>query len=158
MRIVSPIVACLAYCDEDASKAEEYSKRYIGGYYGSVLKHYEMLGGHFKGTKGYEYYDKMSGNLVKHGLEGTGEWYASLQVYGTPDECVERAAIISQNTGCSEMLFHFSYSGMPYDDALASLRTFNAKVQPRLKLMTSTASAPGGRPAPADDGLPLPVV
>ena len=53
----APIIAGWTFCDEDKDRAYEYAKRYIGGYWQTVLDHYAFDTGHLKGQKGYEYYD-----------------------------------------------------------------------------------------------------
>ena len=45
---------------ERRARAEEMARRYIGGYYQTVLDHYQFQGDHLAKTKGYEYYGKMA--------------------------------------------------------------------------------------------------
>ena len=128
----SPIVVCQVFTDEDQGRANELGEQYIGGYYASVIKHYELAGDHFAQTKGYEYYDKNSQYLQRHGaLEGQ-EWYSGLQVFGTPDQCVDKVAYIKELTGTEHFLAQFGYSGMERAEVLRNLQLFNDKVQPRL--------------------------
>ena len=49
-----PIVAGWTFCDEDAGRAEEMARKYIGGYWQTVIEHYEIVGDHLTKTKGYE--------------------------------------------------------------------------------------------------------
>src|SRR5262249_55179920 len=51
-----PVSAGWTFCDESAERAEEMARRYIGGYYHTVLDHYQFQGDHLARTKGYEYY------------------------------------------------------------------------------------------------------
>ena len=56
-----PVSAGWTFCDRDPERAREMARRYIGGYYQTVLDHYQFQGDHLATTKGYEYYGKMSG-------------------------------------------------------------------------------------------------
>ena len=49
-----PLCAGWTFVDENADRAEEMARKYIGQYYQSVLKHYEFAAGHLKTTTGYE--------------------------------------------------------------------------------------------------------
>jgi len=131
----SPVVCCLVFVDEDETRGNELGEQYIGDYYASVIKHYELAGQHFSGTKGYEYYEKNARHLQRYGSDEDKRWYAGLQVLGTPDQCVEKIANIKELTGCEHFLAQFSYSGMARDEVLRNLRLFNDKVQPRVKAM-----------------------
>src|SRR5499433_3569845 len=53
-----PATVCAGwtFCDPDAGRAREMAVRYIGGYWDTVLRHYELDKGHLSKTKGYEYY------------------------------------------------------------------------------------------------------
>src|SRR5437899_3252046 len=55
-----PVCAGWTFCDENAARAHEMARRYIGGYYQTVLDHYNFQGDHLAKTKGYEYYGKMA--------------------------------------------------------------------------------------------------
>jgi hypothetical protein len=39
-----PIVAGWTLCDANADRAEEHARKYIGEYYHSVIRHYELIG------------------------------------------------------------------------------------------------------------------
>jgi alkanesulfonate monooxygenase SsuD/methylene tetrahydromethanopterin reductase-like flavin-dependent oxidoreductase (luciferase family) len=131
----TPVVCCLVFVDEDEARSNELGESYIGDYYGSVIKHYELAGQHFAETKGYEYYEKTASRLNATGADATSRWYSSLQVIGTPDQCVDKIAYIKELTGCEHFLAQFSYSGMGRDEVLRNLQLFNDKVQPRVKAM-----------------------
>ena len=50
-----PISAGWVFCDKDKDRAAEMAVKYIGGYWESVLEHYQFAGDHLKTMKGYEY-------------------------------------------------------------------------------------------------------
>lgn len=62
-----PILAGWVFCDEDKDRAAEMAVKYIGGYWESVLKHYQFAGDHLKTMKGYEYYGKFAETIQKYG-------------------------------------------------------------------------------------------
>jgi hypothetical protein len=61
------------------------------------------------------------------------DFFLDLQVWGTPEQCFERIVDIQRRTGGEAFTGVFSYGGMPYDLAEASLRLFAAEVMPELK-------------------------
>src|SRR5262245_17674725 len=50
-----PVAAGWTFVDEDAARAREQARRWIGGYFQTVLDHYHFDEDHLKTTKGYEY-------------------------------------------------------------------------------------------------------
>jgi alkanesulfonate monooxygenase SsuD/methylene tetrahydromethanopterin reductase-like flavin-dependent oxidoreductase (luciferase family) len=131
----SPIVACQIYCDEDGARAEDLGVKYMANYYASVLKHYELAGDHFGNTAGYEYYSNVARSIQEHGADEAQRFYASLHVYGTPDQCVDRVAELREKVGCDHFIGIFRYGGIDFDDAKRNLQLFADKVHPRIKAM-----------------------
>lgn len=127
------VAACWVWCDEDAGRAEEMAQKYIGGYYDSVLKHYELTGKHFEGTKGYEYYDKMSGMLNRQGEDLAKKFFADIQVFGTPDQCFEKIMHIRELVNCDRFVGIFKYADMNLEQANRNAELFAREVMPRLK-------------------------
>jgi alkanesulfonate monooxygenase SsuD/methylene tetrahydromethanopterin reductase-like flavin-dependent oxidoreductase (luciferase family) len=119
------------FCDEDSERARELAHTYIGDYYRSVLDHCEPAGGHFAGTKGYEYYGKMSDTINRYGSEEAVRFFVDLNVWGTPDQCYERILDIRSRVGCDRFMGAFAYGGMPYEEAERNLRLFASAVAPR---------------------------
>ena len=50
------IAAGWTFCDKNRDRAREMAVKYIGGYWQTALRHYEMASDHFGKAKGYEYY------------------------------------------------------------------------------------------------------
>jgi hypothetical protein len=126
------------------------ARRYIGGYYQTVLDHYQFAGDHLAKTKGYEYYGKMSDKIAEYGTDKVIDYFLNLQVWGTPAQCYERILDIHRRTGNSHYVGVFSYAGMPYDDAEGNMRLFAAEVLPALEKLPAGAPAPGVDVEPAD--------
>ncbi len=129
-----PIVAGWTYCDENADRAAETAHRYIGNYYRSVVRHYELVGDHLEKTKGYESYAEMQRKTsAEGGVDAMTDFFKNLQVWGTPEQCFEKIMDIQRRTAAEAFTGVFSYAGMPYDLAEANLRLFASEVMPELK-------------------------
>jgi len=129
-----PIVGGWTYCDENADRAEEFARKYIGAYWRSVVRHYEIVGTHLTTMKGYESYAQMQTMAsAPGGVDALVDFFLGLQVWGTPEQCYEKILDIQRRTGAEAFNGVFSYGGMPYDIAEASLRLFAGEVMPELK-------------------------
>jgi alkanesulfonate monooxygenase SsuD/methylene tetrahydromethanopterin reductase-like flavin-dependent oxidoreductase (luciferase family) len=149
-----PISAGWTFCDADPARARELARRYIGGYYQTVLDHYQFQGDHLARTKGYEYYGKMSDKIAQYGTDTVIDYFVNLQVWGTPEQCYERIVDIHRRTGNSHFVGVFSYAGMPYDVAESNLRLFATEVMPALKnLAVQPAVPPEPTTVPPREGV-----
>lgn len=136
----SPIVGAWVYCHEDEEHAREMAVKYIGGYWQTVVDHYELVGDHLKNTKGYESYGKMQ-ELASTATDAMIEFFMSIQVWGTPDQCYEKILNIRSITGANAFNGIFSYAGLPWDAAEENMRLFAREVMPRLKQLEAPAAA-----------------
>jgi alkanesulfonate monooxygenase SsuD/methylene tetrahydromethanopterin reductase-like flavin-dependent oxidoreductase (luciferase family) len=154
-----PRCAGWTFVDESADRAEELARRYIVGYWDSVVAHYEFDRDHLKNTPGYEFHGEMYDRLVAPGgAEQMAEFFLGLQVWGTPEQVYERIVTIRDNTGCDSFMGVFSYAGMPHDEAERNARLFAREVMPELRSLTPPDGA--DRPPPAGlrgDAAPGPV-
>ena len=121
------------FVDEDAGRAEELAHKYIAGYFRSVLAHYEFAAPHMKTTKGYEYYGKITDKIAEVGEDTFVEFFKSLQVFGTPEQCFEKITGVRERLGSETFVGVFGYTGMPLEEAEKSLRLFAAEVLPELR-------------------------
>jgi len=117
------------------------ARRYIGGYYQTVLDHYHFEADHLAKTKGYEYYGKMSEKIAEYGTDAVIDYFVNLQVSGTPEQCYEKILDIHRRTGNSHFVGVFSYAGMPCDEAERNMRLFAKDVMPELKTLAINAPA-----------------
>ena len=130
----APIVGGWTFCDENEERAAELGRKYIGEYWRSVVRHYELIGTHLTTMKGYESYKQMQEMAsAPGGVDQMVEFFLSLQVYGTPEQCYEKILDIQRRTGTEYFTGIFSYGGMPYDIAEHSMRVFASEVMPELK-------------------------
>lgn len=151
----APVVAAWTFCDPDPGRAREGARRWIAGYYRSVLDHYEFAAGHLAETPGYEYYGKMAEKIREYGVERVAEYFVNLQVWGTPAECRERIVEIARRTGAGHFVGVFSYAGMPPEEAERNLRLFAAEVAPALRTLApgTPEAVPAARPDELRVGL-----
>jgi alkanesulfonate monooxygenase SsuD/methylene tetrahydromethanopterin reductase-like flavin-dependent oxidoreductase (luciferase family) len=70
-----PIVGGWTYCDENAARAEEMARRYIGEYWNSVVRHYELIGDHLTKMRGYGLQGRPGGD--EHARRSRSGWSSS---------------------------------------------------------------------------------
>ncbi|HUE39923.1 MAG TPA: LLM class flavin-dependent oxidoreductase [Candidatus Binatia bacterium] len=128
-----PLFVDFMYCDEDAGRAEEKSRKNIAAYLMSVFKHYEMFADHFGKARGYEAYAKSSEMMKAAGLEKTLEIYVEAQAWGTPQQILDRLEKRRGILGDFEMNICPSFSELTFDEIERSTRLFAKKVMPELR-------------------------
>jgi alkanesulfonate monooxygenase SsuD/methylene tetrahydromethanopterin reductase-like flavin-dependent oxidoreductase (luciferase family) len=134
-----PIVCWWIYCAPTESAARAGAERYIAEYAKSSTLHYEMTGSHFAGVKGYEFYAERAAALNATASNRTdllaqrGEARLANNVFGTPDQCVEKISAILAATGAEELVLVVKYSSMSYEVAAASMTLFAREALPHIK-------------------------
>ncbi len=137
-----PTVVCWVYCAETDAEAEEGARQYLPEYGDSALRHYQFLGDHLQGLKGYEYYAEMAKIRANLPPEfDTAQIYLQNNVWGSPKTCLEKLERINDMMGADDFVAVFSYGSMPVDKAERSMRLFAEKVLP-----TTQAFAPADVP------------
>ena len=127
-----PIVAGWTLCDANPDRAEEHARKYIGEYYQSVIRHYELIGDHLTKMRGYEAYKAVQERISAGGVDESVEFFLDLQVWGTPERCYQKIVDTIERTGGEAFTGVFSFGGMPYEIAEESLRLFASEVMPEL--------------------------
>ena len=143
-------LALWTYVAETHSEAEK-GARHMEEYGDSALRHYELLGTHLKGIKGYEQYGAQSDVLRKDPTLFTRGFHNS-HPWGTPEQTIKRATELANAFGTDEIMFVFKYGAMPIDKAEKSMRLFAKEVMPALKALNPkpiTAEAPAEATAAA---------
>jgi alkanesulfonate monooxygenase SsuD/methylene tetrahydromethanopterin reductase-like flavin-dependent oxidoreductase (luciferase family) len=126
-----PIVVCWVYCSPDADEAWETARTYMTNYNDSALRHYEFHDAdHFKQAGGYDYYAKMADARKRVGEERVVEVFARNQVWGTPEQCIEKLRTIRATTDAAEFVGVFTYGDLPVELAERSMRLFAEEVLP----------------------------
>ena len=123
---------------------------YMTNYNDSALRHYEFHDAdHFTEAGGYDFYAKMAEARKRVGEEKVVEVFARHQVWGTPEQCIEKLRRIRATTDAAEFVGVFTYGDLPVEQAEASMRLFAAEVLPVLHADESRSRPPTDR---ADDG------
>ncbi len=157
-----PINAGWVICDRNADRAREMAYKYIGAYWYSVARHYELKGTHLLNMRGYESYSRMQQIMnAPGGVDAMVEFFLGLQIWGTPEQCYNRIVEVADRTGGEAFNGVFSYGGMPYDYAEQNLRTFAKEVMPELKkripVEQQVIARAGVGPAAREEAFRLPV-
>jgi len=128
----APLCAGNVVVNSNAEEAAELAYRYIGGYYGTVIKHYGFEENAHAGVKGYEFYTSVTKHIDRRGKDGAIADYVNLMPWGTPDQVIAKFERLRNLLGVAAFNPTFSFAGMPYDLAEANLRLFAAEVLPVL--------------------------
>lgn len=126
-------VSDFVYVDTDRHRAEDVAHKHIAGYLTAVLQHYELMSDHFKEAKGYESYGSAVDLLNAIGLDTMSDVYLGVQAWGTPDDVIDKLRDRRQHIGDFDLTCAFRYAGLPFEDAVGSMRTFAEKVIPALR-------------------------
>jgi alkanesulfonate monooxygenase SsuD/methylene tetrahydromethanopterin reductase-like flavin-dependent oxidoreductase (luciferase family) len=128
-----PLTSDLMYCGESDAEAEDMARRHMGEYYLSVMEHYEIMGDHFKGVRGYEMYAQASEILQHIGKQDQAEGYLMVQSWGSPRRLIEQLRERWETIGPFELSVIPRYGTLPPDKAEASFRRFAEQVLPELR-------------------------
>ncbi len=128
-----PVCGGFYFVDKDPVRAEEMAMKWIGDYYHTAMKHYEMTSNHFGSDKGYEFYRNVGKYIGRHGMDSAAADFAKLMPWGTPKQVLEKLEAIRDIIGMNAISCNFSYAGMPYDLAEGNMRCFAEHVLPELK-------------------------
>jgi alkanesulfonate monooxygenase SsuD/methylene tetrahydromethanopterin reductase-like flavin-dependent oxidoreductase (luciferase family) len=136
----APIVAGWAFVDDNADRAEEQARRWLGGYWRSVIAHYEFDKPHLKSTPGYEFHGLVYDRLSKPGgMEKMTDFYIGLQPWGTPEQVYEKVKTFCDLVGGDSFVGVFRYGGMPPEEGERSMRLFAREVLPELQKVPPAA-------------------
>lgn len=136
-----PLLQDFTYCHEDPDEAKATAYEYITRYFMSVIKHYDFAGSHWRETPGYETYQAGADMIREAGMEAAAEAYVEANVYGTPEQIIEKYRHRQDVVGAFQANAAFSFAGLPYDKVQASLKLFGDKVVPELHKMKAPAAA-----------------
>jgi alkanesulfonate monooxygenase SsuD/methylene tetrahydromethanopterin reductase-like flavin-dependent oxidoreductase (luciferase family) len=131
-----PLICDFVYCNEDSAVAAERGTQFIANYLQSVLEHYEIMGEHFEGLKGYDAYASASTVLRKVGETGLLHGFLDSTATGTPEEIIAKYRSRWELLGGFEAAPAFRFGGIPYDEVEAGMRLFAAEVLPELRSWT----------------------
>ncbi|MBN9563077.1 MAG: LLM class flavin-dependent oxidoreductase [Alphaproteobacteria bacterium] len=147
----APVILTNVSCAESRDEAHERGVRYLGRKWESIDNHYHFSDGHLATVKGYESYGKMAKTYAKmkddaHRDKAT-EFYVSIQIVGTPDDCLQQIAELRALTGMDHLITEFSFGGMPHEEAELNMRLFADRVMPVLQRDSAFSAAAPQRAA-----------
>ena len=128
-----PFCGGFYFVDKDPVRAEEMAYKWIGAYYHTAMKHYEMTSTKFGTDKGYEFYRNVGKYIGKQGTDGAANDFAKLMPWGTPKQVLEKIEYMREVINMNAISCNFSYAGMPYDEAERNMHCFAEYVLPELK-------------------------
>ncbi|MFP6697972.1 MAG: LLM class flavin-dependent oxidoreductase [Alphaproteobacteria bacterium] len=132
-----PLILTNVSVAESRDEAVERGEQYLGAKWDSIDEHYKFSDGHLAAVKGYESYGKMAKTYSKMKdpavRKKMTEFYVSIQIVGTPDDCIQQMAELQQLTGTDHMVCDFSYGGMPHEQGELNMRMFATEVMPVLQ-------------------------
>jgi alkanesulfonate monooxygenase SsuD/methylene tetrahydromethanopterin reductase-like flavin-dependent oxidoreductase (luciferase family) len=133
-----PVILTNVCCAESRSEAQERAVKYLGQKWQSIDDHYHFSDGHLSTVKGYESYGKMAKTYAKindsaENKTKATEFYVSIQIVGTPDDCLQKIAELQRCTGMDHLVAEFSFGSMPHEEAEINMRLFADRVMPVLQ-------------------------
>jgi len=101
-----------------------------------VLEHYEIMGDHFEGMKGYDAYASASTVLRQVGESGFLKGFLDATASGTPGQIIDKYRARWELLGGFEAAPAFRFGGIPFDEAQSGVRLFAAEVLPEIQSWT----------------------
>jgi alkanesulfonate monooxygenase SsuD/methylene tetrahydromethanopterin reductase-like flavin-dependent oxidoreductase (luciferase family) len=133
-----PIILTNVCCAESRGEAHERAFKYLGLKWQSIDTHYHFSDGHLATVKGYESYGKMAKTYAKINASDEAktkatDFYVSIQIVGTPQDCLDKIAELRRCTGMDHLVAEFSFGGLPHEEAEINMRLFADRVLPVLQ-------------------------
>jgi len=121
--------ADLTFCGFD----EERARDMVGKYFGSFAEHYEIFGDHLTHSKSYEAYSGIGAAREEFGYDALVDAFIGSNVWGTPQQILEKYEERRSIIGDFQPIAVFSYSGASYEEAAESAQLFASDVMPELR-------------------------
>ena len=148
-----PIILTNISCAESREEAQERAFQYLGRKWQSIDDHYHFSDGHLANVKGYEAYGKTAKTYAKlkdpANLKKATDFYVSIQIVGTPDDCLQQLAELQQVTGLDHLVAEFSFGDLPHHEAETNMRLFADRVLPVLQRDPAFAAPASSGPSEA---------
>jgi alkanesulfonate monooxygenase SsuD/methylene tetrahydromethanopterin reductase-like flavin-dependent oxidoreductase (luciferase family) len=132
-----PIILTNISCAESREEAQARAGQYLGRKWQSIDDHYHFSDGHLATVKGYEAYGKTAKTYAKlkdpANLKKATDFYVSIQIVGTPDDCLQQLGRLQQITGLEHLVAEFSFGNLPHHEAETNMRLFAERCLPTLQ-------------------------
>jgi len=149
----APIILTNVSCAESREEANERAIRYLGRKWQSIDDHYHFSDGHLANVKGYEAYGKTARTYAKlkdpANLKKATDFYVSIQIVGTPDDCLQQLGELQKVTGHEHLVAEFSFGNLPHHEAEKNVRLFADRCLPTLQRDPAYAGTKRAAAAPA---------
>ena len=133
----APIILTNVSCAESRDEAKERAMHYLGRKWQSIDDHYHFSDGHLADVKGYEAYGKTAKTYLKlkdpTNLKKATDFYVSIQIVGTPDDCLQQIGDLQKVTGLEHLVAEFAFGNLPHHEAERNARLFADQVLPTLQ-------------------------
>jgi alkanesulfonate monooxygenase SsuD/methylene tetrahydromethanopterin reductase-like flavin-dependent oxidoreductase (luciferase family) len=136
-----PVVVAFVACSEDKTRARDMRDRYLVEYARSTSEFYKFGNKEFAKIEGYEYYAALAKSVEKHGIEKFNDFLADLQIWGRPEEVIERLTIMKHRFDVGQFIIYTQFGDMPFDVGRDNYELIAKKVLPALKDLEVTVSA-----------------
>lgn len=138
-----PIVSTVVYVDVDGGRAREEGLRYLRAWSEIQLLHYQLLDAeHFRAAGNYAEYAQRAEAAAKMKRDEVIDSFAVNQIYGTPDECVDKIRAFYEAVDPIEVVLVTRFGGMTRDVAERNMRLVADSVMPRVKGVAATERRP----------------
>jgi alkanesulfonate monooxygenase SsuD/methylene tetrahydromethanopterin reductase-like flavin-dependent oxidoreductase (luciferase family) len=132
-----PVILTNVSVAESREEAQQRAMTYLARKWESIDTHYHFSDGHLATVKGYESYGKMAKTYAKMKDDSyrdkATQFYVSIQIVGTPKDCLDQIAELQRLTGTDHLVTEFSFGGMPHEEAEVNMRLFADRVMPVLQ-------------------------
>ncbi|MGV0795231.1 LLM class flavin-dependent oxidoreductase [Mycolicibacterium sp. XJ1819] len=128
-----PILCVFVGVAPTEGEAQHLRDVYLQRYAKSTVEHYQFDNIGFAEIEGYEYYAGLSRNIEKHGLDRFCSFLADLQVWGTPDQVVERLLGYVDRLDAGAVVLCPAHGNMPTEVSSANYDLLTRLVLPELK-------------------------
>jgi alkanesulfonate monooxygenase SsuD/methylene tetrahydromethanopterin reductase-like flavin-dependent oxidoreductase (luciferase family) len=133
-----PIILTNICCAESRAEAHDRAFKHLGEKWQSIDDHYHFSDGHLSTVKGYESYGKMARTYAKinesaESKQKATDFYVSIQIVGTPDDCIEQIGELQRLTGLEHLVTEFAWGHLPHDEAEVNMRLFADRCLPTLQ-------------------------
>ncbi len=132
-----PIILTNVACAPTREEARDWATTYLAEKWDSIDNHYHFSDGHLSNVKGYESYGKLAKTYTKMKEDSfrakATDFYVSIQIAGTPGDCIQQIAELRRLTGMDHLVTEFSFGSMPHHLSENSMRLFADKVMPVLQ-------------------------
>ena len=127
----NPVVINFVYVAESEAQAEEHAVQYGQEYWTSTMLHYKWMDtARYDKIGGYDFYTGLAKALEGQKAEDSKALILQNNLWGTPDQVIQKIEALHQASTASEIGASFQYGSMPNEVARKQIQLFGEKVLP----------------------------